>query len=262
MKGKQRCKILKEIRQQIADANDIEYITSECRHKGDCLGTCPKCEAELRYLERELEKRRRLGKTVVVAGLSALIATSTVGCDDWLDGRELGGDPLPPEGGYEQGLNGDIALPGVLPLPEEEIVEPTGDVALPEDFEGEIPDDEMMGDPVDPPPTEDIELGGDPLPDPSAVLEDIDPSLTADDLKNILIYGVTREGLYNSYGWAERFVSTDENGNDVYLCPLEGYDTMTVIYEQEDNGADFIVDVQFEEKKSDGVVVLPSDTLT
>ena len=97
MKGKQRCKILKEIRQKIADANDIEYITSECQHKGDCLGTCPKCEAELRYLERELEKRQRLGKTVAVAGLTAILAASTVGCDDWFGTKELGGDPLPPD---------------------------------------------------------------------------------------------------------------------------------------------------------------------
>ena len=59
MKGKKRCKILKEIRRQIAENNDIEFITSECKHQGDCLGTCPKCEAELRYLERELEKRQR-----------------------------------------------------------------------------------------------------------------------------------------------------------------------------------------------------------
>ena len=34
------------------------------------LGTCPKCEAEVRYLERELEKRQRMGKAAVVAGLS------------------------------------------------------------------------------------------------------------------------------------------------------------------------------------------------
>lgn len=45
-RGKQTCKILKEIRRQIAEANDIEFVTSECRYKGDCLGTCPKCEAE------------------------------------------------------------------------------------------------------------------------------------------------------------------------------------------------------------------------
>jgi len=69
-KGKQTCKILKEIRKQIAAENDIEFVTSECTHKGDCAGTCPKCEAEVRYLERELEKRQRMGKAAVVAGLS------------------------------------------------------------------------------------------------------------------------------------------------------------------------------------------------
>ena len=69
-KGKQTCKILKEIRKQIAEENDIEFVTSECTHKGDCAGTCPKCEAEVRYLERELEKRQRMGKAAVVAGLS------------------------------------------------------------------------------------------------------------------------------------------------------------------------------------------------
>ena len=37
-KGKNTCKILKEIRRQIAEANDIEFITSECRYQGDCLG--------------------------------------------------------------------------------------------------------------------------------------------------------------------------------------------------------------------------------
>ena len=54
-RGKQTCKILKEIRRQIAEANDIEFITSECQYQGDCLGTCPKCEAEVRYLEQQLD---------------------------------------------------------------------------------------------------------------------------------------------------------------------------------------------------------------
>ena len=40
-RGKQTCRILKDIRRQIAEANDIEYITSECQYKGDCSGTCP-----------------------------------------------------------------------------------------------------------------------------------------------------------------------------------------------------------------------------
>jgi ferredoxin len=79
-KGKQTCKILKEIRKQIAAENDIELITSECTHKGDCAGTCPKCEAEVRYLERELEKRQRLGKAAVFAGMTIGMAITAAGC--------------------------------------------------------------------------------------------------------------------------------------------------------------------------------------
>lgn len=70
-RGKQTCKILKEIRRQIAEANGIEFATSECRYKGDCLGTCPKCEAEVRYLERQLRARSIAGKAVALAGISA-----------------------------------------------------------------------------------------------------------------------------------------------------------------------------------------------
>lgn len=70
-RGKQTCKILKEIRRQIAAANNIEFITSECRYKGDCLGTCPKCEAEVRYLEEQLRAHSLSGKAVALAGISA-----------------------------------------------------------------------------------------------------------------------------------------------------------------------------------------------
>ena len=78
-RGKQTCKILKEIRRQIAAENDIKLTVEECTYKGDCIGTCPKCEAEVRYLERELEKRQRMGKAAVVAGLSVgLLSTSQV----------------------------------------------------------------------------------------------------------------------------------------------------------------------------------------
>ena len=69
-RGKKTCKILKEIRRQIAEANDIEYVVEECQYKGDCLGTCPKCEAEVRYLEQQLHQRQLLGKAVVLAGVS------------------------------------------------------------------------------------------------------------------------------------------------------------------------------------------------
>ena len=70
MTGKQKCRILKEIRRQIARQNDIRYVIEECTHKGNCRGTCPKCEWEVRMLEKELEKRRMSGKKVVLAGIS------------------------------------------------------------------------------------------------------------------------------------------------------------------------------------------------
>ena len=79
-KGKQTCKILKEIRKQIAAENDIELVVSECTYQGDCLGTCPKCEAEVRYLERELEKRQRMGKAAIFAGMTIGTAITAAGC--------------------------------------------------------------------------------------------------------------------------------------------------------------------------------------
>lgn len=69
-RGKHTCKILRQIRKQIADANGIEYAVSECKYQGECLGTCPKCEEEVRYIEEQLNNRRILGKAVVLAGIS------------------------------------------------------------------------------------------------------------------------------------------------------------------------------------------------
>lgn len=77
VRGKQTCKILKEIRRQIAEANDIEFITSECQYQGDCLGTCPKCEAEVRYLEQQLERKQIAGKAITVLGISAGLIAMT-----------------------------------------------------------------------------------------------------------------------------------------------------------------------------------------
>ena len=81
-RGKKTCKILKEIRQQIAEKNEIEYITSECSFQGECLGTCPKCEAEVRYLENELHKRQQLGKVVTIAGISLGVAGTFAACSN------------------------------------------------------------------------------------------------------------------------------------------------------------------------------------
>ena len=96
-RGKQVCKILKDIRKQIAEENDIEFITSECQHKGDCAGTCPKCEAELRYLESQLARRSAAGFPARLAGIAlglAAVAPTLTSCDCRTTGElPLGGDP-------------------------------------------------------------------------------------------------------------------------------------------------------------------------
>ena len=128
--GKEKCKALKQIRKQIADNNDIKYVIEECKHKGKCKGTCPKCEAEVRYLERELEKRRLSGKKVAIAGVSVGIAATFSACNPMnvvytivdpiasiFDGGNGGGDL----GGATTTIQGDISVEqlGGEPLPVE-----------------------------------------------------------------------------------------------------------------------------------------------
>ena len=148
MKGKNKCKILKEIRQKIADENDIPYVTRECSYQGECRGTCPKCEAELRYLEQELEKRRRLGKTVAVAAVAASLSLSLTACVPGSSdgGEELGGETVP---AY------------TLPCPTATEAELVGEpILLPDSGDGDI-----LGmidtRPCEPDPTEIEELLGD-----------------------------------------------------------------------------------------------------
>ncbi|MCL2131534.1 MAG: hypothetical protein FWH36_03625 [Lentimicrobiaceae bacterium] len=92
--GKEVCKKLKEIRQQIADKNEIAYTTDECHFDGECQGTCPKCDAELRYIETELHKRKHFGKAAAVAGISLGVAMSFLNCE-----KPLTGAPKPPTAG-------------------------------------------------------------------------------------------------------------------------------------------------------------------
>lgn len=75
--GKEKCKALKEIRRKIAEENDINLVIEECTYQGECKGTCPRCEEELRYLELELEKKKKLGKAVAIVGISAIAVGAT-----------------------------------------------------------------------------------------------------------------------------------------------------------------------------------------
>ena len=85
-KGKSTCKVLKEIRQKIANENGICYVPKECHYKGECKGTCPACEAEVRYLEEELKRKRRNGFVIklggIAAGLCAMVIPAQVGAQN------------------------------------------------------------------------------------------------------------------------------------------------------------------------------------
>ena len=80
-RGRNICNTLKAIRKQIADANGIDYSPEECNYKGECMGTCPKCEQDVRDLEYELHLRQMAGKAIKVAGIAAGLVAMTA-CSD------------------------------------------------------------------------------------------------------------------------------------------------------------------------------------
>lgn len=133
MTGKKKCKILKEIRRQIAENNDICFVVEECTHKGRCRGTCPKCEAEVRMLERELEKRRAAGQKVVIAGVSAgFLLTSCTPTDTVKELASAVVDSLDGDKQVESATMGD-------PFPETLAGEPALEIE-----EGEVVPDDIV----------------------------------------------------------------------------------------------------------------------
>lgn len=178
MKGKEKCKALKEIRRQIAEKNDIPYVVSQCKYQGDCLGTCPKCEAELRYLERELAIRQSLGKAAAVAGISVSVCASLTACAS--TGKGTAPDP---DSGYED-ISGDI-----------EVFDP--DYLIPETNDGknENPDNDDISSPES---EEDPEIAGKveridetegigETENPEETEEPIDTDMLTGDISNISI---------------------------------------------------------------------------
>ena len=131
--GKSICKQLKAVRQRIAEENDIPLEQRECTYEGPCRGTCPRCEAEVQYLERALASRIKLGKAATVAGLSLSLAACgnggstpqdtvlTVG-----DTAQTKADTLLPDAPLSEGIQefDEEAIVGIMggtppPLPDE-----------------------------------------------------------------------------------------------------------------------------------------------
>ena len=133
MTGKDKCKILKEIRAEIAKKNDIEWVVQECTHQGECKGTCPRCENEVRKLERELELRRKIGKAVAIVGISTACLAGLTACHSGRGGDDLAGmidvieDTVDQNGDpYRQGgdpyqLDGDVAYPDEVEVLDGEV---------------------------------------------------------------------------------------------------------------------------------------------
>ncbi len=68
--GRDKCDTLRGIRKKIAEANGIPFDFPECHHTGPCKGTCPACEAEVRYLDEQLQKKKERGEEINLIGLA------------------------------------------------------------------------------------------------------------------------------------------------------------------------------------------------
>lgn len=119
MTGKEKCEFLKEIRKNIAEEYNIPYNPSECKHEGECSGTCPKCEAELKYLTEEIDKKRAAGVEVNISpNLSELLGITHD--ENFLNGfSAVCGDQEPQllsnSRASEEALTGDVVSDYVPP---------------------------------------------------------------------------------------------------------------------------------------------------
>ncbi len=159
--GKNICKYLKEVRKNIADENNIPLEQTECTYKGECLGTCPHCEAEVQYIEQELSKKGKmniLGKAAAIAGLSLSMVACNTGRHQIVGDVPLRGKIAEPDTTHAKAVvdtppqTPDIPEPlmGIVPVPERDIEPDSAAVktAIDSVVEIEIPEKDMrlMGD--------------------------------------------------------------------------------------------------------------------
>lgn len=111
MKGKIKCEYLKQLRKEIADKNGINYEISKCEYQGECKGTCPRCDAELKQLTEQV-KAKKLAKGL--AGVTLGVAAVTLaGCAP--DVGDIQGDMAYIPSIEESSENTEVApTPGVL----------------------------------------------------------------------------------------------------------------------------------------------------
>lgn len=64
--GKAVCEVLRRIRQMVASANDIDFLSHPCSHVTCASGTCPVCESEAQFISKCLARKERQGGKVVI----------------------------------------------------------------------------------------------------------------------------------------------------------------------------------------------------
>lgn len=148
--GKSKCDYLKKIRENIAKHYGIPFQTKECGFEGECKGTCPKCEQEVRYLEMELLKMGVLKKSLTLACALPMMASAVGSAEAPLKGmmapaveatdfapleKKIVRQNFSPASLQHQGEEGEIPPPAppapdpVPPIPDDDdIVDIIGDI--------------------------------------------------------------------------------------------------------------------------------------
>ena len=159
--GKNKCDYLKKIRENIAKHYGIPFQTKECGFEGECKGTCPKCEQEVRYLEMELLKMGVLKKSLTLACALPMMASAVGSAEAPLKGmmapaveatdfapleKKIVRQNFSPASLQRQEEEGEIPpppppVPVPLPLIPDDYIVTEGDIAPPP-----IPDDIVIGD--------------------------------------------------------------------------------------------------------------------
>lgn len=156
--GKSKCDYLKKIRENIAKHYGIPFQTKECGFEGECKGTCPKCEQEVRYLEMELLKKGVLKKSLTLACALPVMASAVGSAEAPLKGmmapaveatdfapleKKVVRQNFSPASLQHQGEEGEIPPPPPPPVPliPADIIDIEGDIAPPSP---PIPDDDIV----------------------------------------------------------------------------------------------------------------------
>lgn len=93
--GRRVCRVLKAIRKGLIKENGLGITQPVCRHKGNCSGTCPACEAELEEINNRLASGGEWTYTAV--GMDRYGKDLKFKMGSHTDDIILAGMPAPPE---------------------------------------------------------------------------------------------------------------------------------------------------------------------